>query len=230
MHPRPAIKQPEPEGDESEQDFMDRCVDEVSDAVGDEDLAEEACANLWEESRGGDKPLVRKTHAGNAGGLEFVLSDETPDRMGDVIMVNGWQLANFKRNPIALFGHRSDFPIGTWSDMRIERQQLRGRLVMAPEGTSPRIDEIRRLIDAGVLKAVSVGFKALKYEALDPDDIWGGLRYLEQELVETSLVSVPANPNALAVAKQLHISTETQTYFPHFESTISQELSIEVFS
>ena len=87
---------------------------------------------------------------------------------------------------------------------------MRGRLVMAPEGTSPRIDEIRRLIDAGVLKAVSVGFKALKYEALDPDDIWGGLRYLEQELVETSLVSVPANPNALAVAKQLQISAETQ--------------------
>src|SRR5262245_18962092 len=154
MHPRPARKQPEPEGDESEQDFMDRCVDEVSDAVGDEDLAEETCANLWEESRGGDKPLVRKTHAGNTGGLDFVLSDETPDRMGDVIMVDGWQLANFKRNPIALFGHRSDFPIGTWSDLR---KQLRGRLVMAPEGTSPRIDEIRRLIDAGVLKAVSVG-------------------------------------------------------------------------
>src|SRR5215472_12807474 len=52
MHPRPAIKQPEPADDESEQDFMDRCIDEVS-AVGDADLAEEVCANLWEESRGG---------------------------------------------------------------------------------------------------------------------------------------------------------------------------------
>jgi HK97 family phage prohead protease len=201
------VRQPEPDDDESEEDFLDGCVDEIGDAVG-EDIAYEVCGNIWDESRRG-KALVHKTHAGAVNGLEFVLSDETPDRMGDIIAVNGWHLENFKRNPIALFGHRSDFPIGKWSKVRVENNQLRGHLEMAPEGVSPRIDEIRRLIDAGVLRAVSVGFKALKYEPLDPDDYWGGLRYLEQELVETSLVSVPANPNALAVAKQLKISAET---------------------
>src|SRR5262249_5404336 len=37
----------------------------------------------------------------------------------------------------------------------------------------------------------------------------GGMIYTKSELVETSLVSIPANPNALAVAKSLHVSPET---------------------
>jgi HK97 family phage prohead protease len=129
--------------------------------------------------------------------------------MDDVIMADGWDLENFKRNPIALFGHKSDFPIGKWNNLRIEGKQLRGHLEMAPEGTSQRIDEIRRLIDAGILKAVSVGFRPKEYEPLDKDDPFGGYRFTKQELVETSLVSVPANPNALAVAKSLGISPAT---------------------
>jgi hypothetical protein len=43
-------------------------------------------------------------------GTDFVLSDESEDRMGDVIRSDGWILNQFKRNPIALFQHRSDFP------------------------------------------------------------------------------------------------------------------------
>src|SRR5262245_3627285 len=77
------------------------------------------------------------------------------------------------------------------------------------EGTSARIDEIIRPVDAGILKAVSVGFKPIKHEPLDEEKPFGGLRFLEQELVETSLVSVPANPNALAVAKSLNVSRAT---------------------
>src|SRR5215472_10080451 len=134
------VRQPEPDDDESEEDFLDRCVDEIGDAIG-EDIAYEVCGNIWDESRSG-KALVHKTHAEAVNGLEFVLSDETPDRMGDIIAVNGWYLENFKRNPIALFGHRSDFPIGKWSKVRVENNQLRGHLEMAPKGVSPRIDEI----------------------------------------------------------------------------------------
>src|SRR5262249_37675111 len=82
-------------------------------------------------------------------------------------------------------------------------------LVMAPEGISARIDEIRKLINAGILRAVSVGFHPLDTEPLNPKDPWGGVRFKQQELVETSVVSVPANPNALAIAKSLKISADT---------------------
>jgi hypothetical protein len=58
--------------------------------------------------------------AASADGLDFVLSDETVDRYGDVIVASGWQLANFKKNPIALFGHDQSTPIGVWENLRVE--------------------------------------------------------------------------------------------------------------
>jgi hypothetical protein len=55
--------------------------------------------------------VVRKqTRSVDTHGTDFVLSDESEDRMGDVIRSDGWILNQFKRNPIALFQHRSDFP------------------------------------------------------------------------------------------------------------------------
>ena len=136
-----------------------------------------------------------------------MLSDETPDRMGDVIMADGWELTNFQKNPIALFGHNSSFPIGKWKNLRVVDKQLRGFLEMAPAGTSERIDEIRKLIDADILRAVSVGFRPKASRPRPESDF--GVFFTKAELLETSLVSVPANPNALAVAKSLNISPAT---------------------
>ncbi|MGY8661780.1 phage major capsid protein [Bradyrhizobium sp. UFLA05-109] len=192
----------EPQDDESYEDWMDRCSDELGD--------EDECQLIWDETNDEDRAatgIKHKTHAGQLTGLEFVLSDETPDRMDDVILSDGWDLKNFKRNPIALFNHKSDFPIGKWSNLRVENKQLRGELEMAPFGTSERIDEIRKLIDAGILRAVSVGFKPLETKQREGSD-WGQT-FVRIELVETSLVAVPANPNALAVAKSLNISPQT---------------------
>jgi HK97 family phage prohead protease len=214
----------EPQDGESEDDFMDRCVGELDD--------EDVCQRIWDDSDNADdeagegeadedddddldrswRGLQRKTHAGQVSGLEFVLSDDTPDRLDDIIQADGWDLKNFKRNPIALFNHNSDFPIGKWRNLRVEKNELRGHLELAPEGTSQRIDEIRKLIDAKILKAVSVGFRPLEHKRRDEDekDYRGfGHRFIRSELVETSLVSVPANPNALAVAKSLNISPQT---------------------
>src|SRR6516225_5632255 len=198
----------QPEDGESEDDFIDRCVD----AIGDED----ACQVIWDNSDNADidtdddamsdkraSGIKHKTHQGQVGGLEFVLSDDTPDRLDDIIQADGWDLKNFKKNPIALFNHNSDFPIGKWRNLRVEKNELRGHLELAPEGTSRRIDEIRRLIDAKILKAVSVGFRPLEHKRRDEDekDYKGfGHRFIRSELVETSLVAVPANANALAVA------------------------------
>ena len=204
---------PDPEEDESHGEFMDRCISEMTsdDENLDESEAEEACQIAWDEQRS-TAGVVHKTHAGEVKGMTFVLSDQSVDRMGDIIMADGWKLSNFKRNPIALGFHRNDFIVGTWKDVRIENSELRGRLELAPEGTSPRIDEIRRLVDAGILRAVSVGFRPLKHEPLDAEEPWSGARFLEQELVECSLVSVPANANAIAVAKSLQISPETMDF------------------
>jgi len=224
-----------PASGESEEDFMDRCVDELTagNSTLDESDAEDACQTTWDDFadmaeeteqvldgqyESGDDGLVHKTHA-SADGMDFILSDATPDRFGDIVEPGGWDTKNFARNPIALFNHHPDWIVGSWKGLRVQDNALRGNLMLAPKGTSPRIDEIRALVEHGILKAVSVGFKPIEsrprkqQQAHEGGGFFGpqgGIIYSKAELVETSLVSIPANPNALAVAKSLHISKETQ--------------------
>ena len=37
--------------------------------------------------------------------IEFIISNERVDRMGDVISLKGWRLKEFRKNPIVLFVH-----------------------------------------------------------------------------------------------------------------------------
>jgi HK97 family phage prohead protease len=154
--------------------------------------------------------LVRKREVAapppHADPLEFVMSDASVDRMGDVIEPGAWRLDRFQRNPVALFNHDPSFPIGTWHDVGVRKGQLTGRLDLM-EPVSDRLREIHAAVNAGVLRAVSVGFHSDSFEPLGKS---GGIRFTEAELVECSLVSVPANPNALAVAKALGLSRDTQ--------------------
>jgi HK97 family phage major capsid protein/HK97 family phage prohead protease len=148
--------------------------------------------------------IVQKTIAAAAPSsdpLEFVMSDETVDRMGEVISADGWRLGNFKNHPIALFGHDSKFIIGHWRNVRVQGKRLLGQLELLP-AVSDRLRELHAAVQAGIARAVSVGFHAFKMD---------GNRYIDQELVECSLVAVPANPNALQVAKSLNLSRETMT-------------------
>ena len=132
--------------------------------------------------------------------LEFILSDESVDRMGDVIRADGWDLASFKKNPVALFGHSHDQILGVWENVRVEGKKLLGRLKLAKPGTSELVDTVRSLIDQRILKAVSVGFQPIESE---PRKSGGGYDFIKSALHEVSVVSVPANPNALAIAKAL---------------------------
>ncbi len=154
---------------------------------------------------------VRKSTAQPAGEnpLIFVMSDASVDRMGDVIEQNGWVLRNFKNNPMALFNHDSDMPIGRWKNVRVEGGQLIGELEFGPEGACPITDKMRSFVAAGMMRAVSVGFRPLVAEPLDGSKV-GGVRFKASELMECSLVSIPANPNALAVAKSLNLSDDVR--------------------
>jgi HK97 family phage major capsid protein/HK97 family phage prohead protease len=154
---------------------------------------------------------VRKSTVQPAGAnpLVFVMSDATVDRMGDVIDPQGWVLRNFKANPMALFNHDSDMPIGEWTNVRVEGGKLIGELVFGPEGACPVTDKMRSFVAAGMMRAVSVGFRPLVAEPIEGSKV-GGVRFKAAELMECSLVSIPANPNALAVAKSLNLSDDVR--------------------
>jgi HK97 family phage prohead protease len=136
--------------------------------------------------------------------LSVVASDETVDRYGDVLRVSGWDLSGYKKNPIVLFAHEARYPVGT-SKVRIDGKQLIADITLAEPGTSDIVDAVRALVRQKILKAVSVGFQPTKEpnEIKDPDtNKWtGGYEFVGQELLENSIVSIPANPNALTLAR-----------------------------
>jgi HK97 family phage major capsid protein/HK97 family phage prohead protease len=152
---------------------------------------------------------VEKTgEQSQANPFTFVLSTEDVDRVGDVVVQDGINLRNFKRNPVALFAHDHRRPIGVWENIRREGKSLVADLKLAAHGTSRFIDELRALIEQRILRATSIGFGVEKAEPLDPDNPRSGYRFVKTELHEASLVSVPANQFALRV-KSLNISDDT---------------------
>ena len=133
----------------------------------------------------------------------FVMSTENPDREGDIIRQNGWQLDNFMKNaPLPVFHQTRSWPVGTWKDVTVMNgrpKRLEGTAQLLPEGGPvPEVDQAAWMLEHGGIKAVSVGFVPLEMELNDPERGWaGGFNILAAELVECSLVPVPAHPDAL---------------------------------
>jgi HK97 family phage prohead protease len=123
-------------------------------------------------------------------------SDESLDRQGDVLIAKGCDHKNYDRNPIVLADHDPTSPIGTAS-VEVRADGVYATIQFAPEGASAKADEYCALAKAGVLGAVSVGFKPIESKPLAT----GGDRFEKWELLEISLVSVPANSNALIVQR-----------------------------
>lgn len=156
--------------------------------------------------------------------VTFTASDETCDRYGDIILVDGtldvdgavrkfgkgWMTAEFLQNPVFLAFHSySGIPLGnavkTWTDQKGKRKRLR-MTVLFNDGTSnPSAPFFLQAFKDGVMRACSVGFWPVKvYRPADDEERKKlklgsyGVLFGEQTLWENSAVSVPANPNALA--------------------------------
>lgn len=131
-------------------------------------------------------------------GIDITASDETVDRYGDVIVAAGWQLDNYAKNPVILVDHvyRVASIVGT-GEARIKGKKLKVRITHDTAEENQAAQMVIRLTEAGLLRAVSVGFLPLKWESIrDKDGNWTGYKFLEQDLMEVSWVAVPANPNA----------------------------------
>lgn len=121
----------------------------------------------------------------------FVISDETTDRQGEVVKQAGWDFENYKKNPVILFGHDSyDLPIGKAIDVYTEGAQTFAVIEFAVE-IYDKAAIIWNMVKAGILNTVSVGFLNKEY---DGDEL------TKNELLEISIVPVPANPNAIVLA------------------------------
>lgn len=153
--------------------------------------------------------IERDATGSNSRRVRFVASDESVDRYGDIIRANGWQLDNFRKNPVLLFAHQSRaMPVGKVEPIAVEGSKLIAHAEFMPEGMNDFADDVWKAVDAGFLNASSVGFMPLAppNPIFDADGQWTGFEYVAQELLELSVVPVPANPNALQLARDLKIA------------------------
>jgi hypothetical protein len=134
-------------------------------------------------------------------GIDFIMSSANPDRTNEIIVPSAWDLTSFKSNPICLYQHDPDEPIGRWENVKVVKNQLVGTLFLADQDTSDDINAIRALVGQNILRAVSVGFMVNKWEFDEKKD---ALVYTDVELLECSLVSIPCNDECMSIAKKFN--------------------------
>jgi hypothetical protein len=133
----------------------------------------------------------------------FIASDESVDSYGDIIRQKGWDLKRFKSNPVFPWMHNYDVPPpGTVPSIKVDMELLALVNSVLFDTADPFAQLLAGKYDRGVLRAESVAFRTKEYKLLDEeDDSWfPAIEFLEQELLEISGVTIPANPNALQIA------------------------------
>ena len=134
--------------------------------------------------------------------VRFTISSDGVDRMGDTISVDGWDLSNYRRNPVVLWAHDArSLPIARASDVRVEDGVLKATAEFAPAAANPLAESVLQLVRGRFLSATSVGFLPRRWRFSEDDGRTFGIDFEEQELLEVSIVPIPANPDALIDAR-----------------------------
>ena len=151
--------------------------------------------------------------------IKGLASTNAIDRAGDVINHDAWikmnGLENYKTNPIVLFNHDYNKPIGRATSLEVTENGLEfGAKISKSSG------EIKDLIKDGVLGAFSVGFRVKDADYNSETD---GYTIKDAELFEVSVVSVPCNQGAMfSVSKSFDSMDEYNEWKTHFNNKEAQ--------
>lgn len=131
-----------------------------------------------------------------------IASTSIEDRHGEKIDQNGWDLKNFKNNPVLLWAHdHNEISVGNARNIHIERSSGTPKLVFTPDfhEATDKARALKTLYEEGRLNSFSVGFIPKEFDGKDST-------YLKQELLEISAVNVPANPDARTMSYKTLLS------------------------
>ena len=141
------------------------------------------------------------------------------DRAGDIIESDAWTkggLENFKNNPIILFNHDYNKPIGRATGLEVNDKGLD-----ISAKISKAAGDVKDLIKDGVLGAFSVGFRVKDADYMTETD---GYKIKDAELFEVSVVSVPCNQGAtFSVAKSFDNMEDYEEFKKNFVKANSMD-------
>ena len=146
-------------------------------------------------------------------------STHDEDRANDVIMAEAWTkggLSNFEKNPIILFNHDYNKPIGRATGLKVTDNGLELKAKISKSAP----DHVAQLVKEGILGAFSVGFRVKDADYLSETD---GLKIKDAELFEVSVVSVPCNQAAtFSLAK----SFDSEEEYNEFKKTFTNRVDL----
>jgi HK97 family phage prohead protease len=146
-------------------------------------------------------PFKLAMKEGESVGTGWTFSTFDLDRFGERIDPAGWDYKRYMDNPVIEWAHRYDIPaIGRADGLYTDEKGLHGVVVFNDKEYDPFGWGIGQRVQAGVIRAGSVGFRPLEIELPSKEDSKDGttLIFRKQELLEFSICNVPANPWALA--------------------------------
>ena len=125
--------------------------------------------------------------------LTGIATTPSTDRMGDIIEPLGIKY----NNPMPLlWQHKSDQPVGSVTFDKPTKAGVTFKAQIAsldePGTLKDRLDEAWQSVKLGLVKAVSIGFRPIEYSFMDD----GGVHFLSSEVMELSLVTIPAQAEA----------------------------------
>jgi HK97 family phage prohead protease len=162
-----------------------------------------------------------KSHENDDGSVMIrgMASTNHSDRAGDVISKEAWEkggLENFKNNPVILFNHDYDKPIGRATGVKVTENGLELEAKISKSAPAA----VCELVKDGVLGAFSVGFRVKDADYIKETD---GLMIKDAELFEVSVVSVPCNQAAtFSLAK----SFDSQEEYNEFKKTFTNRVDL----
>ena len=121
--------------------------------------------------------------------IDGIASTPSPDRIGDILEPKG---ATFALPLPLLWQHNAAEPIGHVTHAKVTADGIAIRAQIA-KGVLPRIDEAWALIKSGLVRGLSVGFRALDTEQI-PNSF--AVKFKAWEWLELSAVTIPMNAQA----------------------------------
>ena len=130
--------------------------------------------------------------------IKFVITTGDADRENDVIDPTGWDVSNYLKNPVVLFAHDyGSLPIARTTKLEQHDDHLIAIAEFATEELNPMAEQVFNMLKQGFLRGASVGFRPTVFEY---NNERGGGDFSGQELLEFSVVPIPANAQSLMAA------------------------------
>ena len=144
------------------------------------------------------------------------------DRSNDVVTAEAWAkgVDNYRKNPVLLYQHKHDNPIGRVENIRVDRKGI--FVEAAVSEAAEKNHGVQTLIKDGALKSFSVGFRVKDGKYNREDD---SMLITDVELLEISVVSVPCNQESLFSIRK---SFETDSEYEEFKNTLKEASAEEI--